>query len=96
MYGRVHGIVALSVCLFGSILNVMSLTVLTRPKMQNPTNTILRGLAFADLLNQIEYIPFALFMKALARPGFPPKTYPWALFVLGHSNVSQVGIAGCG
>lgn len=58
--------------------------------MHNPTNTILTGLALADLLNELEYMPFAICMKVLASPGFPPKTYPWAVFVLAHSNFSQV------
>ncbi|OXA62113.1 sex peptide receptor [Folsomia candida] len=89
-YGGVHGYSSLVVCLFGCVMNLLNLVVLTRREMHNPTNAILTGLAFADLLNDLEYMPFALFMKVLARPGYPPKTYPWALFVLAHSNFSQV------
>lgn len=89
-YGGVHGYSSLVVCLFGCVMNLLNLVVLTRREMHNPTNAILTGLAFADLLNDLEYMPFALFMKVLARPGYPPKTNPWALFVLAHSNFSQV------
>lgn len=89
-YGGIHGFVALFVCLFGCVFNVLNLTVLKRRDMQNPTNTILSGLAFADFLNDLEYIPFALFMKILAGPEYPPKTFFWALYVLFHSIFSQV------
>jgi hypothetical protein len=89
-YGGVHGFSSLIVCFFGCVMNLLNLVVLTRKGMHNPTNAILTGLAFADLLNDLEYMPFALSMKLLARPGFPPKTYSWALFVLAHSNFSQV------
>jgi hypothetical protein len=87
-YGSVHGYTSLILCLFGSLMNVLNLVVLTRRGMINPTNLILSALALADLLNMIEYIPFALFMKILARNG-NRKTYEWALFVLIHSNFSQ-------
>src|SRR6266481_4031172 len=61
-YGGVHGYSSLFVCLFGCIMNLLNLVVLTRREMHNPTNAILTGLAFADLLNDLEYMPFALFM----------------------------------
>jgi hypothetical protein len=86
-YGSVHGYTSLILCLFGSLMNVLNLVVLTRRGMINPTNLILSALALADLLNMIEYIPFALFMKILAHDG--RKSYGWALYVLIHSNFSQ-------
>jgi hypothetical protein len=88
-YGSVHGYTSLVICLFGSLMNVLNLVVLTRRGMINPTNLILSALALADLLNMIEYIPFALFIKILAHNG-NRNTYGWALFVLIHSNFSQV------
>jgi hypothetical protein len=88
-YGSVHGYTSLILCLFGSLMNVINLVVLTRRGMINPTNLILSALALADLLNMIEYIPFALFIKILAHNG-NRNTYGWALFVLIHSNFSQV------
>jgi hypothetical protein len=89
-YAGVHGFSSLIVCFFGCVMNLLNLVVLTRKEMHNPTNAVLTGLAFADLLNDLEYMPFAFFLKVLARPGYPPKTYSWALFVLAHSNFSQV------
>ena len=86
VYGGIHGYLSLAVCFFGCLANLLNLIVLTRKVMINPTNAILTGLALADLLNMIEYIPFAIYKIS------PDKNYPygWALFILVHSNFSQV------
>ncbi|ODM88012.1 Sex peptide receptor [Orchesella cincta] len=81
----IHGYASLVVCLFGSIANILNLIVLTRREMINPTNAILTGLALADLLNMVEYVPYAIFMTYFKHE----KTYGWAMFVLMHSNFSQ-------
>jgi hypothetical protein len=83
---KFHGPLSVLVCIFGSISNLLNLVVLTRPGMISPTNAILTGLALADLLNMIEYIPFASFMYIWKMEN----TYGWAFFVLLHANVSQV------
>ncbi|ODM95268.1 Sex peptide receptor [Orchesella cincta] len=85
-YRGVHGYASLVVCLFGSIANILNLIVLTRREMINPTNIILTGLALADLLNMMEYVPYAIYMTYFKHE----KTYGWAMFVLMHSNFSQV------
>ncbi|ODN04087.1 Sex peptide receptor [Orchesella cincta] len=85
-YRGIHGYTSLVVCLFGCFANILNLIVLTRKEMINPTNAILTGLALADLLNMIEYMPYAVYMNYLTHR----KTYGWALFVLTHSNFSQV------
>lgn len=85
-YKHVHGYTSLLVCMFGAQANILNLIVLTRKEMINPTNAILTGLALADLLNMMEYIPYAVYMIL---PG-SKTTYAWALFVLIHSNFSQV------
>jgi hypothetical protein len=88
-YGAVHGYTSLVLCLFGSLMNVLNLVVLTRREMVSPTNLILSALALADLLNMIEYIPFVLFMKILSHIE-DRKGYGWALYLLIHANFSQV------
>ncbi|ODN04113.1 Sex peptide receptor [Orchesella cincta] len=84
-YRGIHGFTSLIVCLFGVQANILNLIVLTRKEMINPTNAILTGLALADLLNMVEYIPYAL-TYILPRSN----TYSWALYILIHSNFSQV------
>jgi len=91
-YKRVHGYLSLSVSCFGSIANILNLIVLTRTELITPTNLILTGLAFADMLNMLEYIPYVFYSSFYPNPvdGTLRKTYAWALFVLFHANFSQV------
>lgn len=67
-YRLIHGYVSLLVCVFGSVANVLNIAVLTRREMSSPTNAILTGLAVADLLVMLEYIPFACHMYLPQRP----------------------------
>lgn len=59
--------------------------------MQSATNTILTGLAVADLLVMIDYIPFTFHMYIHADQETHEKySYPWALFTLCHAHFSVV------
>ncbi|XP_049766199.1 G-protein coupled receptor dmsr-1-like [Schistocerca cancellata] len=89
-YKEVHGYLSLFVCIFGSVANSLNIAVLTRREMISPTNSILTGLAVADLLVMAEYVPYALHMYLLRRPRAQTYTYAWAVFVLFHSNFAQV------
>lgn len=89
-YTQVHGWASLLVCIFGSIANVLNIVVLTRREMQSPTNMILTGLAVADLLVMMEYIPYAIHMYLYKRSRRDTFTYGWSIFVLFHSNFTQV------
>ncbi|EFN78137.1 Probable G-protein coupled receptor B0563.6 [Harpegnathos saltator] len=89
-YAQVHGWASLQVCVFGSIANVLNIAVLTRREMHSPTNMILTGLAVADLLVMIEYIPYAIHMYLYQRSRRDTFTYGWGVFVLFHSNFGQV------
>lgn len=91
VYVHYHGYASLLVCAFGSVANVLNIAVLTRKEMVSPTNAILTGLAVADLLVMVEYVPFAYHMYL--RPADYPRadrfSYNWSLFVLLHSDFSQ-------
>lgn len=91
-YRRIHGYVSLVVCLFGSVANSLNIAVLTRREMTSPTNALLTGLAVADLLVMLEYIPFAshMYMPQGNRPATDQFSYAWTTFVLFHSNFAQV------
>ncbi|XP_017879493.1 sex peptide receptor [Ceratina calcarata] len=89
-YKNYHGYVALIVCLFGTIANMLNIIVLTRKDMAvAPINTILTGLATADMLVMLEYIPFAIYVYIVLpkRQIFP---YGWAVFVLFHMHFTQL------
>jgi len=85
-YKLLHGYIALLICLFGTVANILNLVVLTRKEMATPINRMLTALAFADMLVMIEYVPFAFQMYIL------PKTYSYssAAFVLFHSHFTQI------
>lgn len=91
-YLLMHGYISLMVCLFGALANTLNIVVLTRMDQRiSPTNAILTGLAVADNLVMIEYIPFALHMYILReRPIYERFNYPWAVYVLVHAHVTQV------
>ena len=66
MYSPVHGHLSLYVCLLGCLFNLLNIVVLTHPNMRNnPINMILTGIAIADCLNMLEYIPFSVHMYLL-------------------------------
>jgi hypothetical protein len=91
-YKLVHGYISLFVCFFGAVANILNIVVLTRMHKQiNPNNAILIGLAIADLLVMMEYIPFAMHMYILnERPVYERFNYPWTVFVLIHAHLTQV------
>ncbi|CAK9813741.1 G-protein coupled receptor dmsr-1 [Anthophora quadrimaculata] len=89
-YKNYHGYVALVVCLFGTLANILNIIVLTKKNMvTTPINRILTCLAMADVLVMLEYIPFAIYMYIVLpkRQIFP---YGWAVFVLCHMHFTQL------
>lgn len=88
-YSRLHGYLAIVICIIGSATNSINIAVLSRREMVTPTNSILTGLAVADLLVMLEYIPYALHMNIKIGPQVNKNTYGWAVFVYFHSIFSQ-------
>ncbi|XP_076165870.1 G-protein coupled receptor dmsr-1 [Ptiloglossa arizonensis] len=89
-YKKYHSYVALIVCLFGTLANMLNIVVLTRKEMvATPINRILTGLAITDMLVMIEYIPFAIYVYIVLpkRQTFP---YGWAAFILFHMHFAQL------
>ena len=65
-YLSIHGQLAMVVCIFGTLFNVANILVLTHRDMKmNPINMILTGIAVADCLVMVEYIPFTIHMYLL-------------------------------
>ena len=51
----------MTICILGTIFNMMNILVLTHKDMRtNPINLILTGIAVADVMVMVEYIPFAV------------------------------------
>lgn len=92
-YHSIHGYLSLSVCILGCIANVANVVVLTRREIRSPTNAILTGLAIADFLVMIEYIPYSWFDYILPNMNYTRKTlfsYSTAWFIMLHSIFSQI------
>ena len=63
MYEPIHGYLAVIVCVMGTVFNMMNILVLTHKDMRaNPINLLLTGIAVADVMVMVEYIPFAVHM----------------------------------
>lgn len=83
---NVHGYLSLTVCVLGSIANIFNICVLRTKQMRSPTNFILTGLAVADLLVMIQYIPFTIHRNLPPKPLYYTHfNYSWALFYKFHS-----------
>ncbi|XP_050093964.1 G-protein coupled receptor dmsr-1-like [Anopheles aquasalis] len=90
-YAKVHGMVCLLVCIFGSIANTLNIVVLTRREMRSPTNAILTGLAIADLLVMLDYMPYAVNSVPYLRLSREQRlTYGWAWYIMFHSIFAQI------
>ncbi|XP_053965553.1 G-protein coupled receptor dmsr-1 [Anastrepha ludens] len=90
-YNGVHGYVALLICIFGTIANILNIIVLTKKDMAKaPINKILKWLAIADMFVMIEYIPFASYQYIYMKPGEKDFSYAWAVFILFHMHFTQV------
>ncbi len=91
-YSSAHGYISLFVCIVGTIFNVLNIAVLTRREMScSPINRILTGIAIADMLVMIEYIPFTVHMYLWTdRSAEERFNYDWTAFVLFHANFSIV------
>ncbi|XP_072943537.1 G-protein coupled receptor dmsr-1-like [Epargyreus clarus] len=89
MYAKVHGYIALIICLLGSVANSVNIAVLSRREMASSTNSILTALAVADLLVMLDYIPFALHIYIKIGTELNRNSYAWAVFVYFHSIFSQ-------
>ncbi|XP_047510701.1 G-protein coupled receptor dmsr-1-like [Pieris napi] len=89
VYVKIHGYIALLICLLGSIANSVNIAVLSRKEMISSTNSILTALAVADLLVMLDYVPFALHIYIKIGANLNRNSYAWAVFVYFHSIFSQ-------
>ncbi|ESO89847.1 hypothetical protein LOTGIDRAFT_94475, partial [Lottia gigantea] len=89
-YWYVHGYYSLIVCLFGVITNFINIAVLTKKSMRTPINCILTGIAIADLVTMLSYIPFAIhFYIANDIKATPSKySFSWSVFMAIHVNLT--------
>lgn len=79
-------------CIFGCIANCLNVIVLTRREMRSPTNAILTGLAIADLLVMLDYIPYSL-IEYILKSKYPREiqfAYSWTWCIMFHAIFAQI------
>ncbi|XP_042143108.1 G-protein coupled receptor dmsr-1-like [Ixodes scapularis] len=86
--GNLHGYLSMTVCIFGIVANVLNIIVLTRRNMVSPTNSILTGLAVADILVIATCLPYTVQTHVL--PSARRQSYAVAVLILVHAHVSVV------
>ena len=90
-YHPIHGWLAMLVCVVGTLFNLANILVLTHKDMRNPVNMILTGIAVADFLVMLEYIPFTIYMNLLDTENRSPeeevsKNHSWLLLLLAKND----------
>ncbi|XP_074599060.1 G-protein coupled receptor dmsr-1-like [Brevipalpus obovatus] len=90
-YDPIHGYLGLCVCLFGIFTNILNIIVLTRKDLISATNSILTGLAVADMLVMMDYIPFNINNYVQHYDIEAEKfSYAWAVYTLFHQHFSVI------
>ncbi|KAI6184661.1 G-PROTEIN-RECEP-F1-2 domain-containing protein [Aphelenchoides bicaudatus] len=91
-YQLIHKYIAIVICVFGIIFNVMHIMVLTRSVMYRSTvNRLLSFVAVCDILTMLSYLIFTIkFSFMIEDPHNPPAGYElkWIFFLLGHVVIS--------
>ncbi|GFW90477.1 sex peptide receptor [Trichonephila clavipes] len=90
-YGAVHGYLSFAFCIFGITANILNIIVLTRKNMISPTNAILTGIAVADMLVMLSYLPFTFHNYIRRDLDEADKfSYGWTVFTLFHAHFTVV------
>ena len=86
-YAHIHGYVAVIVCSFGAIANILNIIVLTRKHMLSSTNYILTALAISDFLIMLTYLINAAYFFIIKKPYFDQEhSIGWMYFILIHNH----------
>ncbi|XP_023346816.1 sex peptide receptor isoform X2 [Eurytemora carolleeae] len=93
-YKPIHGYLGLVVCILGTLFNLMNVLVLSHKDMRgNPINLLLTGIAVADVMVMLEYIPFVVHMNLLdedSRPVEDKYSWGWGVFLWFHVNFTII------
>ena len=60
--------IAITICVVGIICNTLFISVLTRPKMRSPINTLMVGLAVSDQIMMLSYGIYILYFRIIYSP----------------------------
>ncbi|KAI6237846.1 Cholecystokinin receptor [Aphelenchoides besseyi] len=91
-YGQIHPFVATMLCAVGTIMNFITVVVLTRPTMLSPVNVLLCAVAICDILVMTSTLVFVVHFHFVAdsRCEVSDYSYGWAIFTIVHAHVSVI------
>uniref|UniRef100_A0A183BZI3 G_PROTEIN_RECEP_F1_2 domain-containing protein n=1 Tax=Globodera pallida TaxID=36090 RepID=A0A183BZI3_GLOPA len=82
-YGQVHPYLAAVLCVVGTLMNAVTVLVLSRPSMRSPVNVLLSAVAVCDIVVMSSYLVFVVHFLLTAASRCEPSdfSYAWALFM---------------
>lgn len=86
----IHGYASFAICCFGVPTNLVNIVILTRRNLRSPINCILAGIAIADVLTMLCYMPYSVhffILHGVARTK-DKYTYGWVWYMAIHSGLS--------
>uniref|UniRef100_A0A914UIT2 G-protein coupled receptors family 1 profile domain-containing protein n=1 Tax=Plectus sambesii TaxID=2011161 RepID=A0A914UIT2_9BILA len=91
-YGLWHPYLSVVMCVGGTVLNLLTVVVFTRPTMVNPVNTLLCAIALCDAIVMLSYLIFVghFLLVAASRCNPTDYSYGWAVFTMVHAHASVV------
>uniref|UniRef100_A0A914S051 G-protein coupled receptors family 1 profile domain-containing protein n=1 Tax=Parascaris equorum TaxID=6256 RepID=A0A914S051_PAREQ len=91
-YGTVHPYIALFLCVVGTLMNLVTVIVLTRPSMISPVNVLLCSVALCDVIVMASYLIFVshFLIGAANRCDHNDYSFAWAVFTLFHAHTSVI------
>ncbi|MFH4975431.1 hypothetical protein AB6A40_002140 [Gnathostoma spinigerum] len=91
-YGAVHPYIAMFLCIAGTLLNIVTILVLTRPTMLSPVNLLLCAVAVCDIAVMTSYLVFVshFLINAAKRCETDDYSFAWAVFTLFHAHASVI------
>lgn len=78
--------------LLGTLMNIITVIVLTRPSMVSPVNVLLCAVAICDIVVMTSYLIFVchFLLAAAGRCAATDYSYGWALFTMFHAHASVI------
>uniref|UniRef100_A0A1I8C1A9 G_PROTEIN_RECEP_F1_2 domain-containing protein n=1 Tax=Meloidogyne hapla TaxID=6305 RepID=A0A1I8C1A9_MELHA len=91
-YGQIHPYLAVGLCIAGTIMNFVTVLVLTRPSMRSPVNVLLCAVACCDILVEVSYLIFVLHFLLASAYRCEPSDFSWwwAVFMMFHAHASVI------
>ncbi|CAD6193889.1 unnamed protein product [Caenorhabditis auriculariae] len=91
-YAHIHPYVAVVLCLAGTVMNAVTVVVLTRPSMRSAVNSLLCAIAVCDILVMSSVLVFVTHFLILAGFRCQPSDYSrfWAFFLFSHAQATVI------